>query len=60
LGTFVEVMPVMLPPGLLRAATSPAFTGSPPVVNTMGMVAVASLAATTVSMLPVAAITATW
>ena len=48
----------MLPPGLLRATTRPALTGSTPVLNTMGIVAVASLAANTV--LPVAAITATW
>src|SRR6516225_6609165 len=53
-------MPVRLPPGLLRATTRPAFTGSAPVLNTMGIVAVASLAANTVGKLPVAAITATW
>src|SRR5262245_12237157 len=38
------VAPVTLPPGRLRLATMPDSTGSPPVVNTMGIVAVAALA----------------
>jgi hypothetical protein len=37
--------PVMLPPGRFRLATRPSFTGSTPVVNTMGIVLVAALAA---------------
>ena len=34
-----------LPPGRLRLATRPSLTGSPPIVKTIGMVAVAALAA---------------
>ena len=34
-----------LPPGRLRLATRPSATGSPPMVNTIGMVVVAALAA---------------
>jgi hypothetical protein len=37
--------PVRFPFGLPRLATSPSFTGSPPVLNTIGIVAVAALAA---------------
>src|SRR5262249_22990683 len=36
---------VALPPGLLRLATRPAWTGSDPLANTMGIVAVAAFAA---------------
>jgi hypothetical protein len=57
---FMVVTPVMLPPGLFRATTSPALTGSLPVVNTIGIVAVACLAANAISTGPVVAITATW
>jgi hypothetical protein len=34
------VMPVMLPPGLLRLSTNPSATGSLPIANTTGMVGV--------------------
>src|SRR5262249_10147783 len=34
-----KVAPVILPPGRLRLATSPTFTGSPPSPNTIGIVA---------------------
>jgi hypothetical protein len=37
--------PVRLPAGLLRLVTRPILTGSPPVLNTIGMVAGAALAA---------------
>src|SRR5262249_782499 len=50
-----KVTPVTFPPGLLRLATRPSSTGSPPVVNTIGIVFVAVLAAS--SDPPVAAIT---
>ena len=43
--TFKLVMPVMLPPGRLRLATSPILTGSAPTAKTIGIVAVAALAA---------------
>jgi len=39
------VFPVILPPGLLKLATSPAPTGSPTPIMTMGIVVVACLAA---------------
>jgi hypothetical protein len=54
-----KVTPVTLPPGLLRLATRPSSTGSPPMVNTIGMAAVAALAASPEASPPVAAITAT-
>ena len=38
--------PVALPPGRLTLATSPSWTGSKPLANTMGMVVVAAFAAT--------------
>src|SRR5262249_19214028 len=38
--------PVRLPPGRFRLATSPTLTGSTPTPKTIGMVAVAALAAT--------------
>ena len=41
----ISVMPVALPPGLLTLATRPAPTGSKPTTKTIGMVAVAALAA---------------
>src|SRR5262249_1897457 len=37
--------PVTLPPGRLRLATRPILTGSPPLTKTIGIVAVAALAA---------------
>ena len=55
----IMVVPVTLPPGRLRLATSPASTGSPPAVNTIGMELVAALAASGDGSPPVAAITAT-
>jgi len=55
----IKVVPVRLPPGRLRLATSPVSTGSPPIVKTIGMVAVAALAASADGSPPVAAITAT-
>ena len=36
-----KLMPVMLPPGRLRLETRPAVTGSSPMLNTIGIVAVA-------------------
>ena len=39
------VTPVTLPPGRLRLATSPIWTGSLPVSNTIGIVVVAAFAA---------------
>ncbi len=44
-GPVKKEMPVILPPGRLSLATRPTFTGSSPVANTMGIVAVAALAA---------------
>ena len=41
----MKVMPVTLPPGRLRLATSPCWTGSLPFAKTIGMFAVADLAA---------------
>src|SRR5262249_28020793 len=40
-----KVTPVMLPPGRLKLPTRPSLTGSPPLTKTIGMVAVAALAA---------------
>jgi hypothetical protein len=57
--TASEVAPVMLPPGRLRLVTSPTATGSPEVTNTIGMVAVAALAASAGGVPANAAITAT-
>jgi hypothetical protein len=39
------LMPVILPPGRLRLATMPSLIGSPPMLNTIGIVLVAPLAA---------------
>ncbi len=58
--TFSMLTPVRLPPGRLRLATSPVPTGSTPLLNTIGIVAVAALAARGETLPPVAAITATW
>ena len=43
--TAMKLIPVMLPPGRPRLATRPASTGSPPPINTIGIVEVASFAA---------------
>ena len=40
-----KLTPVRLPPGRLRLATRPSWTGSPPVAKTIGIVVVAALAA---------------
>ena len=45
--------PVTFPPGRARLATSPALTGSRPVVMTIGMVVVAFMAATVIGLIPV-------
>jgi hypothetical protein len=39
------LIPVAFPPGLLKLSTRPSRTGSPPAVNTIGMLAVAAFAA---------------
>jgi hypothetical protein len=49
----------MLPPGRLRLATRPVWTGSPPPLKTIGMVVVADLAADAAAVLPGVAMTAT-
>ena len=54
-----DVTPVTFPPGRFRLVTNPACTGSPAVVNTIGMVAVDTLAARTEKSPPVAAIIVT-
>src|SRR5262249_53664027 len=59
-GTVVKrLTPVALPPGRLRLATKPILTGSPPTVNTIGIVEVAALAASAEGSPPVVARTAT-
>ena len=55
----MKVMPVTLPPGLLRLATSPYWTGSLPFANIIGMLPVADLAAMAETTLPVAKIAST-
>jgi hypothetical protein len=40
-----KLTPVRLPPGRLKLATSPCFTGSPPAPKTMGIVEMAAFAA---------------
>ena len=53
--------PVTFPPGRARLATNPSRTGSgPPVAMTMGMVLVASLAARTTGVPPIATMRSTW
>ena len=54
-----RVAPVTLPPGRLRLATRPSLTGSAPVWNTIGIVAVAAFAASAGAEPRQAAITAT-
>jgi len=41
----INVVPVTLPPGRLKLATKPTWTGSTPMTKTTGMVEVAALAA---------------
>jgi hypothetical protein len=48
----MELTPVTLPPGRLRLATRPVWTGSPPALKTIGMVVVADLAAAAAVVLP--------
>ena len=55
----MKLMPVTLPPGRFRLATNPYWTGSLPLANTIGMVAVADLAASAETTLPVAKIAST-
>jgi hypothetical protein len=55
----IWVAPVTLPPGRLKLETNPSWTGSPPVVKTIGIVAVAAFATRLAGVL-VAAITDTW
>src|SRR5262249_53260762 len=56
--TAKKLTPVRLPPGRARLATRPSFTGSSPILNTIGLVAVAALACNAVCE-PQAAITET-
>jgi hypothetical protein len=56
---FMEVIPVMLPPGRLKLATRPSSTGSPPFRNTIGIVFVAAWATRDGATPPTAAMTAT-
>src|SRR5262245_16466872 len=57
---FIIVSPVILPPGRLKLFTSPCCTGSPGVMNTIGMVFVAAMAARAAGAPLTAAITATF
>ena len=52
-------MPVALPPGRLRLATRPSLTGSSGILNTIGILVVAEIAARAAGIFPGAAITAT-
>src|SRR5262249_13046777 len=52
-------IPVILPPGRLRIATSSCCTGSLPFANTIGMVVVAAFAASAETTLPVLKMTST-
>src|SRR5262249_19680896 len=52
--TPMSLIPVTLPPGRLRLATRPVWTGSPALLNTIGIVVVAALAASAAGMLGVA------
>jgi len=56
---FGRLMPVRLPPSRARLATRPCLTGSSDALNTMGIVVVAPLAASSVAKRPTVAITAT-
>ncbi len=57
--TLMALIPVTLPPGRLRLATRPSWTGSPPVRKTIGIVVVAALAASTDADVPGVTMTAT-
>jgi hypothetical protein len=57
--TPMSLIPVRLPPGRLRLATRPIFTGSAPMTKTMGIVAVAALAASVAGVLAGVTMTAT-
>src|SRR5262245_16420746 len=59
ISTLKILMPVALPPGRARLATRPSLTGSSPTPKTIGIVAVATLAASDAGLLPGVAITAT-
>src|SRR5262249_52832809 len=59
ISTFINVIPVRLPPGRFRLVTRPAWTGSLPVPKTIGIVLVAALASITAAVLCGATITAT-
>ena len=54
-----RLTPVALPPGRLKLATTPSWTGSPAETKTIGIVVVAAFVARTLGVLP-AKITATW
>jgi hypothetical protein len=54
-----QLTPVTFPPGRLRLVTRPTLTGSAPLVKTMGIVAVAALAANAELLPPTAAMTST-
>src|SRR5262245_56401529 len=54
----MELTPVMLPPGRFRLATRPSWTGSKPMLKTIGIVVVAALAASAVAELRGVAMTA--
>ena len=56
---FSQVTPVRLPVGRLKLDTRPNLIGSPPPRNTIGMVAVAALAASGDAVTPVATIMVT-
>ena len=56
---FMAPTPVMLPPGRLRLATTPVWTGSAPDMNTIGIAVVAALAARVAAILPSVAMTVT-
>jgi hypothetical protein len=55
----MSATPVALPPGRLRLATRPIWTGSPAVLKTIGIVLVAALAASA-AVPPRAAMATTW
>ena len=54
-----QLIPVTLPPGRLRLATRPSFTGSAPLEKTIGIVVVAALAASDAGVPPPAVATIT-
>jgi hypothetical protein len=55
----IQLTPVTFAPGRLKLATIPPKTGSPPLMNTMGMVLVAPLAACAGAFPPAVTITST-